>query len=116
MSGPVEVKVTASSIAAALTGAGLWALQSYVFHGDVPLPVLAAVQTLVPAVVTFAAGYLAPHTPRPDLLEDEPAPPVVGRPREHRLDGTPGERPARGYMTADEHGEVVRRYDDRGEV
>ena len=67
MAGPVETKVSAAAIASATTGLGLWALQTYVFHGNVPLPVLAAMQAVVPAAVTFAAGYLAPHTPRPDL-------------------------------------------------
>jgi hypothetical protein len=70
MSAPIEVKVSAATIASAVTGLGLWALQTYVFHGEVPLPVLGVVQTVVPAVITFAAGYLAPHTPRPDLQVD----------------------------------------------
>ena len=67
MTGPVETKVQAATVASAVSGLGLWALQTYVFHGEVPLPVLAAVQVVVPAVVTFVAGWLAPHTPRPDL-------------------------------------------------
>ena len=78
MSGPIEVKVSAAAIASALTGLGLWALQVYVFRGEVPLPVLAAVQTVIPALVTFFAGYLAPHTPRPSLRA------VAGA---HALDG-----------------------------
>lgn len=65
MAGPIETKVSAAAVASALTGLGLWALQTYVFPGTtVPLPVIAAVQTIVPAAVTFLAGYLAPHTPR----------------------------------------------------
>jgi hypothetical protein len=67
VSGPVEVKVSAAAIASAVSGLGLWALQTYVFRTDVPLPVVAAVTTVVPAIITFLAGYLAPHTPRPDL-------------------------------------------------
>lgn len=67
MSGPIETKVSAATIASAVSGLGLWALQTYVFKTDVPLPVIAAVTTVVPAVITFAVGYLAPHTPRPDL-------------------------------------------------
>jgi len=70
VSGPVEVKVSAATIASAVSGLGLWALQTYVFRTDVPLPVIAAVTTVVPAIVTFVAGYMAPHTPRPDLRCD----------------------------------------------
>ena len=117
MSGVVETKVTAATIAAALTGVGLWVLQTYAFHGDVPLPVLAAVQTIVPAAVTFAAGYLAPHTPRPDLGITQPETVLTADPDEvvhtgdnpvdspagrHAADGEPTDVPVRHYLTPDE--------------
>ena len=104
MSAPIEVKVSAATIASAVSGLGLWALQTYVFHGEVPLPVLAAVQTVVPAIVTFAAGWLAPHTPRPDLqvdpvdvaaAHDEDLTPS-GR---HVLDDDPDDRPVSRFET-----------------
>lgn len=102
MSGPVEAKVSAATIASAVSGLGLWALQVYVFHGEVPLPVVAATMTVVPAIVTFAAGWLAPHTPRPDLQVDpvdvaaacgEPTP--SGR---HALDDDPDDRPVSSFQ------------------
>lgn len=92
MAGPIETKVTAATIGAAVSGLGLWALQTYVFKGELPLPVTAAVQTIVPAIVTFIAGWLAQHTPRPDLqpatgLENDDVPGA------HALDGDAGEIP-----------------------
>jgi hypothetical protein len=66
MAGPVERKVQASMGAAAVSGLALWALGHYVFKGGVPDVVTSWVYVLVPAVLTFAAGYLARHTPRPD--------------------------------------------------
>ena len=67
MSGPVEAKVSAATIAAVLAALAVWVLQVYVFRGEVPAPVSAAVQVVVPAVCAFVAGWLARHTPRPDL-------------------------------------------------
>lgn len=65
--GPVEAKVSAATIAAAVSSLTVWALQTYAFRGQVPFPVAAAVQVLVPAVITFAAGWFTRHTPRADL-------------------------------------------------
>jgi hypothetical protein len=65
MTGPVERKVQASTAAAAVSGLALWALGTYVFKGNVPDVVTSWVYVLTPAVITFAAGYLAKHTPRP---------------------------------------------------
>jgi hypothetical protein len=62
---PVETKVQASTAAAAVSGLALWTLGHYVFKGTVPDVVASWVYVLVPAVVTFGAGYLAKHTPRP---------------------------------------------------
>lgn len=92
MSGSVETKVkvgtSASAVGSVLAGLSVWALRTYVFRADVPLPVLAAVMTLVPAIVTFAASWLAPHTARPDLAVA----------RRHADDGEPNDVPARRYM------------------
>jgi hypothetical protein len=62
---PVETKVTASTAAAAVSGIVLWTLGRYVFGGTVPDVVASWIYVLVPAAVTFTAGYLAKHTPRP---------------------------------------------------
>jgi hypothetical protein len=62
---PVERKVQASTAVAGVSGLTLWALGTWVFKGDVPDAVTAFVYLAVPAVLTFAAGYLARHTPRP---------------------------------------------------
>jgi hypothetical protein len=86
MSGPIEVKVSAATIATAASGLVVWALQTYAFHGDMPLPVSGFVQTVVPALVAFAAGYMARHTPRPDVQAD-PADIAVAEAGAHALDG-----------------------------
>ena len=52
---------------AAVSGLALWALGRYVFKGDVPDVVVSWIYVIVPGVLTFAAGYLARHTPRPDI-------------------------------------------------
>ena len=65
MAAQIEKKVQASTGAAAVSGLALWALGHYVFKGDVPDVVASWVYVLVPAVITFAAGYRAPHTHRP---------------------------------------------------
>jgi hypothetical protein len=90
VSAPIESKVSAATIATAASGLAVWALQTYAFHGELPLPVAAAVTTVVPALCAFIAGWAARHTPRPDLQAN---PAVDGR-REHALDGDPGEIPA----------------------
>jgi hypothetical protein len=65
--GPVEAKVSAATIATALSGFAVWAAQTYWFRGQVPFPVAAAIQVIVPAAITFAAGWISPHTTRADL-------------------------------------------------
>ena len=67
MAAPVEKKVQASTAAAAVSGLALFILGRYVFKGDVPDVVTSWVYAAVPALLTFAAGYLARHTPRPDV-------------------------------------------------
>jgi hypothetical protein len=48
-----------------VSGLALYALGRYVFKGDVPDVVASWIYVIVPGVLTFAAGYLAKHTPRP---------------------------------------------------
>jgi len=64
MAGPVETKVQASTCAAAVSGLALWALGTYVFKGSVPDVVVSWTYVIVPAALTFGAGYLAKHTSR----------------------------------------------------
>lgn len=87
MSGPIELKVSAATIATAVSGLAVWALQTYWFRGEVPLPVAAAVQAVVPAVVAFIAGYLARHTPRTDLQVDPVDVAAAEEGGAHTLDG-----------------------------
>ena len=61
---PVERKVKTTTATSAVVTVVLWALATYVFHGDVPALVQAVVAFVVPAVATFAVGYLTKHTPR----------------------------------------------------
>lgn len=67
----VEAKVKTGSAAAAVTGLILAALSTYVFGGEVPgaveQVVTQLVGTVVPAAVTYAAGYITRHTPRVDI-------------------------------------------------
>jgi hypothetical protein len=65
MGAPVERKVQASTAVAAVSGLALWALGRYVFKGSVPDVVASWIYVIVPAALTFTAGYLAKHTPRP---------------------------------------------------
>lgn len=60
----VERKVTAATGAAAVSGLILWALGTYAFRGAVPDTVVSWTYVLVPAALTFAAGYRARHTHR----------------------------------------------------
>lgn len=75
--GPVETKVSAATAAAAASAFVAWLLRAYVFHGDLPPEVEVFVDIVVIGLVTFIAGWLAPHTPR-----DDPA--ALGR--HHRRD------------------------------
>ena len=65
----IETKVQAGTGAAAVSGLALWALGTYVFRGGVPDVIVSWVYVLVPAALTFAAGYLAKHTPRPAAIQ-----------------------------------------------
>jgi hypothetical protein len=64
MAAPIEAKVQASTWAAAVSGLALWAMGTYVFKGSVPDVVVSWTYVIVPAALTFAAGYLARHSPR----------------------------------------------------
>jgi hypothetical protein len=71
MAYPVEPKTQAAGVAAAVSGAALYLLQTYVFKGDVPAGVQSLVYAAVPGVLAFAVAYLAPHQHR------DPAPALV---------------------------------------
>ena len=71
----VETKVTAGSLAAAASGVVLYCLQRWVFKGEVPADFQSLIYLAVPGAIALAAGWLAPHTHRPDLAP--PAPPPV---------------------------------------
>ena len=60
--GQVENKVKAGTAAAAVSGLVLYVLGRYVFKGDVPDVVTSWTYAIIPAVLTFAAGYRARHT------------------------------------------------------
>ena len=51
-------KVVAASSAAVVSGFVLWLLDVYVFKGETPEPVVLLVMLVVPAALTFAAGYV----------------------------------------------------------
>ena len=65
MAAPIAPKVQAASVSAAVAGAVLYLLQTYVFKGDVPDGLQSLVYVAVPGVVALIAGYLAPHQVRP---------------------------------------------------
>jgi hypothetical protein len=64
MSYPVEPKTQAAGVTAAVSGAALWLLSTYVFKGSVPDGVASMVYIAVPGVLAFVAAYLAPHQHR----------------------------------------------------
>lgn len=89
---PVERKVTAASISAAVGGLIVWALQTYVFHGGaVPEQATWVIDLVISGAMSFVAGWVAKHTPRPPDVPPPPppappAPPASGVPGP-RLDG-----------------------------
>lgn len=82
MARPIEAKVQAAGVAGAAAGVVLWVLQTYAFKGGaVPAGLVSLVDVAVPGALALAAGYLAPHTARPDVphlavLAPPPAPPA----------------------------------------
>jgi hypothetical protein len=86
MAAPIEAKVQASTWAAAVSGLALWAMGTYVFKGSVPDVVVSWTYVIVPAALTFAAGYLARHSPRvPGPLPVVPSNVTVTPPPEKTL-------------------------------
>lgn len=77
--GPVESKVKAASGAAVVGGLIVWALEQYVFGGDVPDPVEAVIYLAVPAITAFLGGFMARHTFRndPDAVNAQAGPPSI---------------------------------------
>lgn len=63
----IEKKVTAATAASASITFVLWVLSHFVFGAEVPDAVAGIVAVVVPAIVTFVAGYVTRHTNRPDL-------------------------------------------------
>lgn len=57
---PVHPKVKSSTAAAAVSGVIVWLLGRYVLHGHVDATVTAEIYAVVPALITFAAGWLTP--------------------------------------------------------
>ena len=55
----------AGTAAATIAGAIVYILQAYVFKGTVNPGLVSLVYAAVPGALALAAGYLAPHTPRP---------------------------------------------------
>jgi ABC-type enterobactin transport system permease subunit len=61
-----EKKVTAATLAGAIVTILIWIL--HMAHINIPAEVATAITT----VIVFVAGYMAPHTHRPDLAEPAP--------------------------------------------
>ena len=64
MAYPVEPKTSAAGVSAAVAGAALYLLSTYVFKGDVPDGIASLIYVTVPGVVAFGAAWLAPHQHR----------------------------------------------------
>ena len=78
MTAPIAPKAQAAGASAAVAGAALWVLGTYVFKGNVPDGIASMVYIAVPALVAFGAAWLAPHQVRPgDTPAPAPAAPVV---------------------------------------
>jgi len=71
MSYPVEPKVQVAGVTAAVSGAALWVLSTYVFKGSVPDGIASMIYVATPGVLAFVAAYFAPHQHR------APAPALV---------------------------------------
>jgi predicted lysophospholipase L1 biosynthesis ABC-type transport system permease subunit len=71
MSAPIESKVKAatggSALGVAIAGVVIWLLDTHVFTTEpVPDAISVLVFLLIPALLTFASGWAARHTPRSD--------------------------------------------------
>jgi hypothetical protein len=65
MAAPIAPKALAGGTTAAVSGAVLWALSTYVFRGNVPDGVASMIYVFMPGALAFAAAWLAPHQARP---------------------------------------------------
>jgi hypothetical protein len=65
MAAPIAPKALAGGATAAVSGAVLWALSTYVFKGNVPDGVASMIYVFMPGLLAFAAAWLAPHQVRP---------------------------------------------------
>ena len=65
MAAPAEAKVKAGSAGALAAGLIDWALAKWLFPHGVDATGQALILAAVPGVLAYAAGWLAPHTPRP---------------------------------------------------
>jgi hypothetical protein len=81
MAYPVAPKTSAAGVSAAVSGAVLYLLQTYVFKGSVPGGVASLIYVSVPGLLAFAAAYLAPHQPRPSV----PGITLVGDPTDEQV-------------------------------
>jgi hypothetical protein len=65
----IETKVAAGSATGIVTGLLSWALVSYIpaWHNGIPATLLPFIPAIAGWLCATAAGYLAPHTSRPDL-------------------------------------------------
>ena len=64
--GPIETKVKSAAGWAAATGFAVWILETYVFHGVVPIPVQGVLDIIIPGLGALIGGYFAKHTFRND--------------------------------------------------
>jgi hypothetical protein len=57
----------------------VWALETYVFKGTVPIPIQALIDIAIPAIAAFGVGYAVHHTWRndPDARQGAGNPPTV---------------------------------------
>jgi hypothetical protein len=70
---PVHPKVKAGTAAAAVAGLVVWLLGRYVLHGRVDATVTAEIYAAVPAMLTFAAGWITPSKAVPVVAVDTSA-------------------------------------------
>jgi hypothetical protein len=70
----IETKVAAGSFTGILSGLIAWALIAYVpaFKTGLPEQVAVFLPVAVAWLLSTGAGYLAPHTHRPDLTPPQP--------------------------------------------